>query len=228
MPAKEDNFFGIYLRTKLEQAGMSMRKLAQTCGVDPSTISRIIKGSQKPRPEHLVRIAPVLKLTVLELWQAAGYIQNEQLPEEPAERMTTSPCSFDTVKVSVSQTGVNFDAYTLSHIEGLNPARIRDELEKYRIYAQTTEGQETIMQNFSKKLDQIKGAGPFINKLQVMYKLYLSEETDQEIKYIIGSVLLYFISPIDIIPDYLAPIGYLDDAMATDLVWLEIQDLLAK
>lgn len=228
MQAKKHNFFGTYLRSKLEQAGVSMRKLAQECGVDPSTISRIISGNQKPRPEHLVKIAAVLKLPALELWQAAGYIKTERPPEEHNEKVITSYYSSGIVKGSVSPAEINFAAYALPPIEGIDPARIRDELEKCRIYAQTTEGQETIMQSFSKKLDQLQGAGPFINKLQAMYKLYLDEETPPEIKYIIGSVLLYFILPIDIIPDYLVPIGYWDDAMATDLVWPQIQALLAK
>jgi len=228
MQAKEVNSFGMYLRGKMKQAGMSIRKLAQESELGPSTISRIMTGDQKPRPEHLVKIAPALKLPVLELWQAAGYIRDEQPPGEPVNRLKTSYPSLGTTKEGVSQAGLSFDSYKLPSIEGLDPVRIIVELDKYRIYAQTAEGQEIIMQDFNKKLDQIKGVGPFINKLQAMYKLYLDEATDPEIKYIIGSVLLYFILPTDIIPDYLFPIGYLDDAMATDLVWLQIQELLAK
>ena len=41
---------------------------------------------------------------------------------------------------------------------------------------------------------------------------------------IIGGALLYFISPIDIIPDYIFPIGYLDDAIVVKIAL----DLLEK
>jgi len=39
-------------------------------------------------------------------------------------------------------------------------------------------------------------------------RIYLSEE-----QAVLGSGLLYFISAVDIIPDYLFPIGYVDDAI---------------
>lgn len=219
--------FGTYLHNRLKKIDMSLRKLAHECQCDPATISRLVNGKQKPRPDHLVRIAQVLQIPVIELWQAAGYIKDERLQEEPNDSLITPHHSCGTVKEGASQSGMNFDSCTLPSIEGLDPARILAELDKYRLYAQTAEGQEIIMQNFGKKLDQIRGVGPFINKLQIMYKLYLDEETDLDKKYIIGSVLLYFILPTDIIPDYLFPIGYLDDAMATDLVWEQLQGLLA-
>jgi uncharacterized membrane protein YkvA (DUF1232 family) len=40
-----------------------------------------------------------------------------------------------------------------------------------------------------------------------------------------GSALLYFILPVDVIPDYIFPIGYLDDAIAVQLVlgWLPLK-----
>lgn len=33
-----------------------------------------------------------------------------------------------------------------------------------------------------------------------------------------GSALIYFILSVDVIPDYIFPIGYLDDAVAVQLV----------
>lgn len=228
MEEKKDTPFGIYLRQKMKQSGMSIRKLSLESGLGPSTISRIMTGNQKPLPDHLDKIAPVLKLTVLELWQAAGYIRDEQPVKEQGNQLKTCYLHLNTTNEGGLQSGLDFASFKLPLIEGLDPMSIIAELSKYRVYAQTTEGQEIILQNFSKKLDQIKGVGPFINKLQAMYNLYLDEGTDPEIKYIIGSVLLYFILPTDIIPDYLFPIGYLDDAMATELVWTQIHDLLAK
>ncbi|VBB09741.1 Hypothetical protein LUCI_5039 [Lucifera butyrica] len=212
MQEKATISFGTYLHNKLERIGMSIRKLAHECQYDPATISRLANGKQKPRPEHLVKIAQVLQIPVIELWQAAGYIKEEE----------------ETAKTEFKQRGLNFDACTLPLVEGLEPVHILAELAKYRLYAQTAEGQEIILQNFVKKLEQVSGVGPFINKLQTLYRLYQDEATDPEQKYIIGSLLLYFILPTDVIPDYLFPIGYLDDAMATDIVWQQIQDCLAK
>jgi len=228
MQEKVEIPFGTYLHNKLQRIDMSLRKLAQECQCDPATISRLVNGKQKPRPGHLVKIAQVLQIPIIELWQAAGYITDKQSQEESMEKMTASHHTVSTCKVETVQSGLNFSYCILPQMEGLDPACIIAELDKYRLYAQTIEGQEIITQNFIKKIDEIRGVGPFINKLQTMYKLYLDIETDLEMKHIIGSLLLYFILPTDIIPDYLFPIGYLDDAMATDLVWLQIQELLAK
>lgn len=41
---------------------------------------------------------------------------------------------------------------------------------------------------------------------------------------LMGGALLYFILPVDVIPDYIFPIGYLDDAFVVKLVL----DLLSK
>ncbi|WP_343770096.1 YkvA family protein [Oceanobacillus oncorhynchi] len=32
-----------------------------------------------------------------------------------------------------------------------------------------------------------------------------------------GGVLLYFITPVDVVPDYIFPIGYMDDAIAVQI-----------
>lgn len=225
MQEKVNISFGAYLHSEIKKRGLSIRKLAHECQYDPATISRLVNGKQKPRPEHLVRIAQALQIPIIELWQAAGYIGDERLQEEPNDKLITSYPSLGTVKEGVSPSGMNFEACTLPSIEGLDPARIIAELDKYRLYAQTTEGQEIILQGFNKKLDQIKGVGPFIDKLQALHKIYLDEQTEQQQKNVIGSLLLYFILPTDIIPDYLFPIGYLDDAIATDIVWQQIQGL---
>jgi uncharacterized membrane protein YkvA (DUF1232 family)/lambda repressor-like predicted transcriptional regulator len=221
---QDENLFGTYLRSKLE--GISIRKLARECGVDPATISRLINGKQKPQPIHLEKIAHVLHLPVIKLWQAAGYIKDEQLQEKQTDEFKIPHHPSCTNKSATSlQPEVNFDSCTLPTMEGLDPARVKAELEKYYLYAQTDEGREIISLNFNKKIDQIKCVGPFITKLQALYQIYLEEKTDQKQKHIIGGLLLYFILPTDIIPDYLFPIGYLDDAMATEIIWQQIQGL---
>lgn len=226
MQLEEERSFGMYLRNKIEQEGMSIRKFAHACAVDPATISRLISGKQKPKPEHLMKIAHVLNLNATELWQAAGYMNDEPLLKEPIPQSIIPHHNSNKTKELISpQFEMPFDSYTLPSIEGLDSARIQAELDKYHLYAQTNEGRAIILQDFDKKLEQIKSVGPFINKLQALYKLYLDENTDQEKKHIIGGLLLYFILPTDIIPDYLFPIGYLDDAMATDIIWKQIQGL---
>ncbi|MDA8333861.1 MAG: helix-turn-helix domain-containing protein [Peptococcaceae bacterium] len=222
MVIKAGNPFGVYLRDRLLEMDMSMRKLANRCGYDPATISRLVNGKQEPRPDHLVRIAHVLQVPVIQLWQAAGFIGRDNIPEDPLLKASPHP-SREIPKNVARGNETDLGVYSLQSLESLHITRILAELEKYRLYAQTDEGHRLILEEFDKKMNQVKGIGPFIDKLHNMYGLYRDDRTEPEQRHIIGSVLLYFILPTDIIPDYLFPTGYLDDAMAIDIVWGQLQ-----
>ncbi len=51
-----------------------------------------------------------------------------------------------------------------------------------------------------------------------MYSQFSNEDTPSAERAVLGSALLYFILSTDIIPDYIFPIGYLDDAIAVQMV----------
>ncbi|MBB6676345.1 DUF1232 domain-containing protein [Cohnella lubricantis] len=95
---------------------------------------------------------------------------------------------------------------------------VRKELSKYELYALTDEGERTIRDSFRSKIESVGGAGPFIEQLRSLYELFGGESTSAEKRAIAGSALLYFILSTDIIPDYAFPFGYLDDAIAVQLV----------
>ncbi|MHB1626776.1 MAG: helix-turn-helix domain-containing protein [Bacilli bacterium] len=202
--AEAANGFGDYLRSQLTKKGLSMRRLAELCGVDPATVSRLIAGKQRIRPEHVAMLAKSLDVPAIELWQAAGFSIAERVPDE------------------ASQYGAD-DPFALPVIAGLDVSRIRAELQKCRDYAGTPEGQEIIVRDFQHKIDQVQGIGPFIDELKAMFDFYMDETRDREQRSLLGSALLYFILATDIIPDYSFPIGYVDDAIAIDMVWREVQ-----
>jgi len=64
---------------------------------------------------------------------------------------------------------------------------------------------------------KVGSVGPFINKLKELYEKFTTDKGTLFELTIIGSTLLYFIIPVDVIPDYVFPIGYLDDAIAVQL-----------
>jgi uncharacterized membrane protein YkvA (DUF1232 family) len=51
-----------------------------------------------------------------------------------------------------------------------------------------------------------------------MYTKYLSKKGTTRELALIGSALIYFILPVDVIPDYIFPIGYIDDTIAVQIV----------
>ena len=96
--------------------------------------------------------------------------------------------------------------------------RVEQELSRYEQYAQTEEGQRIIREGFPAKVNQVSGAGPFIEQLKQMHEQFCTDDITPDERTILGSALLYFILSTDIIPDYVFPIGYLDDAIAVRLV----------
>jgi transcriptional regulator with XRE-family HTH domain len=73
---------GSLLKRERERAGMTVRQLADTAGLVPSTVSRLETGFiATPRPEHLQRLAQALAIDVEELYVTVGYLTPGALPE---------------------------------------------------------------------------------------------------------------------------------------------------
>lgn len=100
------------------------------------------------------------------------------------------------------------------------------ELDKYEQFARTNEGKKIIYDNFESKILSTNGVGIIIDKLNYLYKLFCSDDIDSNKHAVIGSGLLYFILATDVIPDYLFPIGYLDDAIAINMVTKHISEII--
>jgi len=180
-----------------------MRKLSELSGIQTATISRIVNGKQAARIEHLQKFAVIFQVPVKELLEAAGVEMNSS--GESEDQHFFMEMIQDTLKHS-----------SLLDYDSLVPS-IQLELDRYERYALTEEGQQLISDKFTVKAQQVDGMGPFIDQLMHMYRRYEGEDVADEARAIMGSVLLYFILSTDVIPDYIFPIGYLDDAIAIKL-----------
>lgn len=107
--------------------------------------------------------------------------------------------------------------------------KAQDELEKgYKQAKDLLNDQDKIerfLQRLEKKLKVIPIAGDRLANIPVMASLLRSffkkEYTDIPIGSIIAitSALIYFVSPIDIVPDSIPFIGYIDDAAVVTVCW---------
>lgn len=210
---KREQILGVVLKSLLKERALSMRKFAALIGIDTATISRIVNGKQTASVKHLEQFAHHLGVPLEQLLAAAGYDMGREMEVPPSDIYT----SVDAIQEVLGSSYVFDRQYTT--------ARVEQQLVNYEQYAQTEEGQQIIRDQFQKKLQQIGGVGPFIEQLKGMYDRFLSEHIPMEERAVIGSALLYFILSTDIIPDYLFPIGYLDDAIA---VKLAMNKLLAR
>lgn len=198
------NRLGILLEERLRELSLSIRKLGKLTGIDAATISRIMNGKRRATPDHLQRLAEALKLPVSELLTAAGYLDRDR------SRQSDLQVSVANIEEALASSDAYGYRFSIEHIE--------QQLAHYRQRSQTDEGRQTILKEFDGKIQELRSSGPFIQQLKEMFDRFRSKRgTAAELAFI-GSALIYFILPVDCIPDYLFPIGYLDDAAAVNLV----------
>ncbi|WP_282941349.1 DUF1232 domain-containing protein [Paenibacillus sp. RC67] len=197
---------GEMLKALLKERALSMRKLSALTGIDTAIISRIINGKQKAKMDHLHLFAVHLGIPSEQLFQAAGL--------ETGVRSVPHYSDIHASVDSIKDVLLNYNLFDSQFTTEL----VRKELNKYEQYALTEEGQRIIVDDFQTKVESVNSAGPFIDELRQMYELFCKKELPTQKRAILGSALLYFILSTDIIPDYVFPIGYLDDAIAVQIV----------
>jgi len=199
---EKSNELGLLLKELLKKRSLSMRKLSQLTGIDTAIISKIINGKRKATPDHLQRFADKLDISILRLYEAAGYpvYQNHSDLNE----------SIGHIQSILENTNLVNKEFRLNDV--------KEELEKYQQLSLEEEGNATILGQFEKKLEKVGSIGPFIHSLKVMYKQFSRKIGTKMELALIGGALLYFIVNLDCIPDYLFPIGYIDDAIVINWV----------
>jgi uncharacterized membrane protein YkvA (DUF1232 family)/DNA-binding Xre family transcriptional regulator len=202
----KDHNLGLLLKMLLKKHSLSMRKLSVLTGIDTATISRIVNGKQKAKLNHLQQFAYHLNTPLEKLVVAAGY----DMGRGQEELKSDIQYSVDTLQEILQSFKLVDTQFTLAHVE--------NELAKFEQYAQTEEGHRIIFEDFTKKIEQVGSVGPFIEQLKQLYNQYCDPTSLSSERAIIGSALLYFILSTDVIPDYIYPVGYLDDTIAVQLV----------
>lgn len=192
------------VKSLLKKNAISMRKLAVLTGIDAASISRMISGKQRLNTLYLQRIAENLNVPTQVLFSAAG-IDVGETPQQKSQ---------DVFLEILSEILEHPDF----HGHHFTRREVELELAKYEDYARTDEGVKLILEKFSEKRQQVIGSGPFVQYLDQLYHAFLLEAKPEE-KSVLGGGLLYFILSTDQIPDYIFPIGFLDDALAVQIAW---------
>ncbi|MCF7520757.1 DUF1232 domain-containing protein [Neisseria sp. ZJ106] len=81
---------------------------------------------------------------------------------------------------------------------------------------------------FLRKLARFAGrlGAPVLQQLCALYYMWKSPFTPSRAKMIIVGALVYFLSPIDAIPDLLGPLGFSDDIAVIGLVYSQMKAYL--
>ncbi len=199
---EKSNEIGQLLKNMLKERSLSMRKFSQMTEIDTAIISKIINGKRKATPEHLERFAENLEVSISRLYEAAGYLVDPKQTE---------------LNESISEIQVILESTQLVDKE-FRLEDVKRELDKYEQLSQTEEGAEIIRNKFEGKVEKVGSIGPFILYLKEIYeKFSLKRGTKLELA-LMGGALLYFIAAVDCIPDYVFPVGYIDDALVINWV----------
>ena len=192
---------GDVIKTAMAEKSLSLRKLSELCEISPSTVSRIINNKQPANIGHLQSFSSSLQIPLPRLIEASGIDMGEKTDENS--------------EIILGLIHNILESYEIKFNEVV--PEIRKDLKKYEYYARTADGKKLIQSGFLKKINSLNGEGVIINQLKKLYDLYCSEETELPIQSIAGSALLYLVNTADVIPDYVFPIGHLDDAVAVVL-----------
>lgn len=98
----------------------------------------------------------------------------------------------------------------------------------------TNEDIRIIHDEMEEKMSKIKANSnivtKFLRKARLLYDMLFDQEYKLEwsTKAIIVSALLYFIVPIDILPDFIPGIGYIDDAFMLVIVYNTLENEIRK
>lgn len=198
---------GETIKKLLQNQDLTMKQLSQSSEIDIATISRIINGKRVASIQHLEAITACFDMTLIDFIQ----LTNKQEEQEASTHTFLSSTIDQILKEEKIDSAV------------LSEKRLEIELHKYCQYAHTQEGERMIHQQFEQKLQDLDGNGHFISKLKRLFSLYETNETAKQNRLYIGAALLYVITPIDLIPDMLMPIGYIDDLLIVQLVLSKLE-----
>lgn len=193
--------FENFLKDIMNEQSISIRQLSRMTDISAPTISRILSGKQGPSVHHLQMFSNHLNIPIEYFLNSMGVTL--------LKHSNKNNNAFDILK----NIFIDFDIDFESIIED-----ITKELNKLEEYAKTKEGKKNILENFEPKIQSIDGIGTIIDKLYTFYDKFTSQDINEDELAIIGSGLLYFVLTVEVIPDYLYPIGYLDDAIAITLI----------
>lgn len=200
MSNNDDDLLKIEINKYLNENKLSLRKFSKLVDIPTSTLSRIINSKQKPNITHIKKLSKFIPLLL-------NSFLNEDLSNKDINKNVIDSQALQSNELYNILKFSQFD-----NTEKLNQ-EINNQFKKCKEYAKTQAGINMIKSDFDKKIKEINGVGPLIDSLNSLYNKYILESPYSTKALIIGAVLLYFIIPLDVIPDYLFGIGYIDDML---------------
>lgn len=88
---------------------------------------------------------------------------------------------------------------------------------RYALPAVVAQNEELVREGFWRKLRRLTGRIPFAEELASAYFCAVDAHTPARVRAVLLAALAYFVLPADLIPDWLAGLGFTDDASVLTL-----------
>jgi len=190
-----------YLKKMMDERRLSLREVGRMSDIDHATLSKILNGKRKANLNHLQRLSAGMGVRLSELLSADD--ENNRTDGDLAENLKAVQKLVETIH---PETGT------------LTMAEIDDEMQKYIKESKTVGGKQDILEKTEDKISQSSNAGTFMKNIHKMYGCFITGKSNVNDTALMGGALLYFIVTTDLIPDYLLPIGLLDDALIVQAI----------
>lgn len=200
MSNDDNTLLKVEINNYLNENNLSLRKFSKIVDIPTSTLSRIINSKQKPSITHIKKLSKFIPLFL-----------NSFLNDD----LSSKDINIDITNTQAIQNNELYNILKFSQFadsKKLNQ-EINNQFNKCKEYAKTQDGINMIKSDFDRKIKEINGVGPLVDSLENLYSRYILENPSSTKALIIGAVLIYFIIPLDVIPDYLFGIGYIDDML---------------
>lgn len=118
-------------------------------------------------------------------------------------------------------------AYAYKYQDGLDITNVESLASHLMDLSKEQSSLKDLQKDLDGKLDSKKFDTNFLSLIKELKKWALQKDNITVSLIAIGA-LIYFINPIDVVPDYLVPIGYIDDLGVMSLALIKIKSLTRK
>jgi uncharacterized membrane protein YkvA (DUF1232 family) len=219
----ESEKYGYAIRLILQRKNMKAEELIslinknQTITINKSALSRIMTGRRLLTQTEAKSIAKELDSPIL--FEAFQYLK-----EYVETNSGVSALKFHEVIDPL----LNEEATQDELVEpAIDYSLLQQMINRLYRYCLVQDVSGYIREGFLSKVAQVRGLGEMIERLTIMYHGYFNgNNLSIKDRAWVASALLYFISPIDLIPDHLLPFGYIDDAVVVAFVFNKLSSVL--
>lgn len=190
-----------FIKNEMDKRSMSLRSFSRLIDIDHATLSKIMNGKRQANLNHLQKLSDNLSVDFDSLLELAGYRESDKDDLEQTWKAV--------LKIAEEMTDVKGN---------ISFERVNQEISHFETYSQTAAGQEKIHAEFNNKMKETAGFGKYVEQLKAMYVHFINGHGYLKDQILIGAALLYFIVTTDLLPDYLLPVGLLDDAFIVQAI----------